>query len=193
MKHSLSLLLLLLSLGIYAQNNPSESKEAKAPKTNGYMNFLSYGQLIGSENDKETHVHSLHMEHNYQVSNRVALGVETGIDWFDISLLSIGPDVKLLVPQKGSSGFYLGGSIGHNFPLEDMNLEYTTVKDTKGGPFAGVKLGYVIHINGNFNLFMNVGYRYQAFSVIREDWWLRDVERSFKYNRFEVRVGMALF
>ncbi|WP_462318730.1 hypothetical protein [Marinilabilia sp.] len=193
MKRTLLLLLLVFSFGMYAQNNPSESEAAKAPKTNGYMNFLSYGQLIGSENDKDTHVHSLQMTHNYQVSNRVALGVETGIDWFDISLLSVGPNVKLLVPQKGNSGFYFGGSLGHVFPLEDMKLEYLTVKDTKGGPYAGAKLGYLLHINGKYNLFMSLGYRYQAFSIIREDWWLREVERSFKYNRFEVRVGLGLF
>ena len=193
MKRTITLLLLMLSLGMYAQNDPSVPGDTEVSKTNGYMNFLSYGQLIGSENDKKTHVHSLHMGHNFRVSNRVALGVVTGIDWFDISMLSVGPDVKLFLPQKGNNGIFLGGSLGHGFPLEDMKLEYMTVKDTKGGPFAGAKLGYIFHINGSFNLFMTAGYRYQAFSVIREDWWLREVERSIKYNRFEVRFGVALF
>lgn len=193
MKITFILILSLIPLFLYSQKeNDTRDSEAAAAQQ-GYMNFTSYGQLIGSENDKKTHISSFHMEHNYRVNEHLALGLITGIDWFEVTLAPVGPDIKLIIPQKNNSAFYAGGSAGHSYPLEEMELEYISITDTKGGTFANVQVGYIFPLKGNVRLFLSSGYRYQAFSFIREDWWLRKVERKITYNRFSIRIGAMLF
>jgi hypothetical protein len=133
------------------------------------------------------------MEHNYQFNKYLAVGLVTGIDWFDVALAPVGPDIKLILPQKNNRAFFAGGSVGHSFPLENMASEYMNVIDTKGGPFANAQLGYIFPLKRNIRLFMATGYCYQAFSFIREDWGLREVTRKTRYNRFSIRIGIMLF
>lgn len=192
MKKRFTLILLLIPFLLYSQKENDILEPGAATKEQGYVNFTSFGKLIGSENDKQTYISSFHIEHNYQVNKHFALGLITGIDWFDVALAPVGPNIKLILPQKNKSAFYAGGSAGHSFPLEEMELEYINITDTKGGTFTNIQIGYIIPLKGNVRLFMSSGYRYQVFSFIREDWWLREVERKTTYNRFSISLGVML-
>ncbi|MDK2842877.1 MAG: hypothetical protein PWQ17_2383 [Anaerophaga sp.] len=120
------------------------------------------------------------------------MGLITGVDWFDVTLVPVVPDIKL-IHQLKKTAFYAGGAVGHSFPLENMELENINVLDTKGGPFVNAHLAYMLSTSRKINFYVAVGYRYQSFSFIREDFFLSEVERKITYNRFSARIGVKLF
>jgi hypothetical protein len=192
MKNSFTLLLLLLPFLLYSQKATNTPNLEAATWQKGYTGFVSYGKLIGSESDEEPYVNSFHIEQNYRFNKYFAVGLITGTDWFDVTLLPVGADIKL-IHQLKKTAFYAGGSVGHSFPLENMELESINVHDTKGGPFVNAHLGYMLSSGRKIDFYVAVGYRYQSFSFIREDLLLTEVERKIIYNRFSAKIGVNLF
>jgi len=190
MKTNLSLCLLLIPFLTWSQNNVT----TEAPtKEKGYFNYTSIGSLIGSTGDDKTYITSLLMEHNYQFNKNFALGLVTGVEWFDVSVLPLGPNLKVLLPKQNQSAFYFGVSGGYAIALEDIELMEYEVVDTKGGAFINSEIGYVFPCKKDYNLFVAIGYRYHEFEFVRKDWQQHEVERKITYNRFSVRLGVRVF
>lgn len=190
MKKMFPIIILFVPLLLHSQNKENASF---SQASRGYFNLLSYGQYIGSQGDNKTTVTSVQMEHNYRLNNRVALGLVTGVEWYDVTLCPVGINFKWMFPGKNKIDFFAGGSFGYSIPLEEMEIEQFEVRDTQGGRFAGAELGTIIPFIKNTGLYAAAGFRYQTFMYIREDWLVREVEREITYNRFSVRVGVKLF
>lgn len=193
MKRYLALLLICLPFLMQAQKMDTPLPADKPHKPQGYLNFFSFGQYVGSKNDDKASVSSLQMEHNYRFNRYVAFGVVTGVDWYDIAVAPVGANLKLFLPGNDRHTFYAGGSVGHSVPLEEMELEQFQVIHTKGGRFVNAELGYIFPFIRSTKIYLALGYHYQSLSFTREDWWLREVERKVKYNRVAFRVGVKLF
>ncbi len=189
MRKKTLLLLLFIPMFIGAQNDTQSSPV----KARGYFNYTSIGSMIGSKNDEKTYITSLLMEHNYQLSNKAALGLVTGVEWLDVTVLPLGPNIKLLMPNKNQSSFFWGTSGGYAIALENMEFWDYEVTDTKGGAFFNTELGYIFPCKQHYNFFLAVGYRYHEFEFTRDDWYLKEVERKTTYNRFSIRVGVRVF
>ncbi|WP_291855805.1 hypothetical protein [Marinilabilia sp.] len=188
MKRFIILLILLGTLRLYAQN-----EKEFIPDENNFAVFASFGQLIGSSNDEKGNISSLQITPNFHIGKYLALGLTTGVEWYDVALLPVGPDIKLIFPLKEYGAVYFNGAVGHAFPLEEAKLEYVEVLKTKGGRFAHTHLGYIFPMKGKCKLFMALGYQYQSSSHVQEHWVYRELERKIKYNRFSVRIGLKLF
>ncbi|MBK3516331.1 hypothetical protein [Carboxylicivirga marina] len=189
MKQILLLFLWLIPMLALTQN---EAIEAPV-KSKGYYNYTSIGSLIGSKNDLKTYITSIIMEHNYQFNKHFSTGIVTGVEWFDVTVMPIGPNVKVLFPGEKQSSFYWGASGGYAIALEDMDFGNYEIIDTKGGTFFNSEIGYVFPTKQHFNLFIAIGYRYHEFAFVRSDWRLNEVERKTSYNRFSIRLGVRVF
>jgi hypothetical protein len=188
MKSKLTLLFLSLSFITIAQEQPTNSLKEK-----GYFNYTSIGSLIGSSNDVNTHIASFLMEHNYQIDKNLSVGVTTGLEWFDVLVLPLGANAKLLLPKKNQAAFFTGLSTGYAFALEDMEFMDIDVLDTKGGAFFNAEIGYLFPSKHQYNVFVAMGYRYHIFEFTRSDWMMTEVTRKTIYNRFSLRLGLRLF
>ncbi len=188
MKTNLTLLLLTITIVTVAQETISTS-----PKEKGYFNYTSIGLLIGSSGDTDTHITSFLMEHNYQTDKHFAIGLVTGLEWFDVMVLPIGANLKLILPKQKQSALWGGLSTGYAFALEEIEFMDFEVNDTKGGAFFNSEIGYNFPSLHKYNLFVAVGYRYHVFEFTRSDWVVTEVTRKITYNRFSVRLGLRLF
>ncbi|MCU4155796.1 hypothetical protein J1N10_07390 [Carboxylicivirga sp. A043] len=189
MRKKLSLLLLLIPILTWSQNNA----ELVPPKEKGYFNYTSIGSLIGSKNDDKTYITSLLMEHNYQFNNTIAAGLVTGVEWLDVTVMPLGPNVKVFIPNKNKSSFFWSTSGGYAIALEDMEFWEYEIIDTKGGAFFNTEFGYLFSSKRHYNFFIALGYRYHEFEFTRKDWYLNEVERKTTYNRLSVRIGVRVF
>jgi hypothetical protein len=189
MRTNLSLLLLFIPLLAWTQNET----ETSFTKEKGYFNYTSLGSLIGSTNDDKTYITSLLMEHNYQFNKNFALGVVTGVEWLDVIVMPLGPNLKFLFPNENQSKLFWGTSGGYAIALEDMEFLDYEIIDTRGGAFFNTELGYIFPGKQDFNFFFAIGYRYHEFEFVRKDWYLNEVDRKTTYNRFSIRVGVRLF
>ncbi|MGQ1787234.1 hypothetical protein [Saccharicrinis sp. GN24d3] len=181
MKKLLTLLFLVFTIASYSQD-----------KTNGYQNYTSYATLIGSEDDKKTFIHGFQMEHNYLFNPNFAFGLSTGIEWMDVKMATIGPNIKIILPKNNKQSFFVGASVGAAIALDDEKHEFMEISKTSGGRFVNCELGYVLPTQGSFTLYSAIGYRFQEYSYKIEDWWLRTVERNITYNRFVFKVGIVI-
>ncbi len=189
MKNIIAILLLLPTMWSYGQ----KKEEIVISDKKDYTIFTSFGQLIGSSADEKGSISSLRIASSLNIGEHLAIGLTTGMEWFDVALLPVGPDIKLFLPSKNKNTFFFQGAVGHSFPLEDVELEYFEVLETKGGMFAQTHLGYIFQMEGNWKLFMALGYQYQNSSHVQEHWIYQELERKIKYNRFSVRLGFKLF
>ncbi len=187
MQKLLFLPVLFMTLLCYSQENKSEGRSS------GYQNYTSYAKLIGSGEDHNTFIGSIQMENNYLFHHNFSFGLTMGIEWMDIDLATIGPNIKIILPGTKQQSFYAGLSLGRVIPLEDAKEEWLEVKKTEGDMFYNAELGYVLPTRSAFTLYMALGYRFQEFSYTIDNWWLQEVERSISYNRFTVRIGVRIF
>ena len=189
-KSFFSLTLLFLPLLIFSQTKKHNTSPVK---DKGYVNNTSLGVLIGSKGDYRPNITSFIMEHNYRLNKYFSAGLVTGIEWFDVTVAPIGPNVKLTIP-KINSNIYIGLSGGYAIALQELEtVEYYKINETNGGGFFNSDLGYNFPDMGGFNIFVSAGYRYHEFSFIREDWWLEEVERKTTYNRFSIKAGVRIY
>lgn len=189
MRTTITILLLISTFCSLAQ----EKEKTGIKDQKEYAIFTSFGQFIGSSGDEKGSISSFRIAPALKLGNHWAVGLTTGVEWFDVTLLPVGPDIKYFFPSKNNGGFFLQGSMGHSFPLEDANLEYAEILETNGGFFTNSHLGYVFPVKGNSKLFISVGYHYQVSGHVQEHWAYKELERKIKYNRFSVRIGMAIF
>ncbi len=180
-------LFLLISLISYAQESFENIK------SKGYQNYTSYTQMIGSQKDHNTYINAIEMDHNYLLSKNFAFGVSTGIEWMDINMVSIGPNIKMSLPGFNKKSVFVSASYGAVIPLEKVKNEWYETSNTKGKHFFNSELGYIFPANGSVAFFIAMGYRYQSYSYTRNDWWRTSIDRQVKYNRFILKLGIRLF
>ncbi len=181
-------LIFICLIFIYTSVSAQETKEETY--TRKYQNYTSYALLIGSQKDDNTYIHAIQMDHNYLATKNFAVGLETGIQWMDINMATIGPNIKLILPCKNKQSLYTSVSYGSVIPLKKETDDWYTIKKTNGEHFLNTELGYTFPTRNCTAFFMALGYRYQAYSFTREDWWLNSVERKITYNRFVIKVGL---
>jgi len=190
MKLRTTFLFILIPILIYAREK-NESTSKKWDK--GYCNFTSYGYLIGSGEDEKTFVPSLHMENNYRFNKNFAFGLYTGIDWLDFIVAPIGPNLKILFPDRhNKTSFFVGGAIGGSIALQDKKLKNYDVTDTRGGRFANIEIGVTLYDQSKLGVFVAGGYRHQQISYTRNDWRLNQIDKTITYNRFVFRIGVRI-
>ncbi|MCW3788674.1 hypothetical protein [Plebeiibacterium sediminum] len=187
MKNLLLLSLIVISAVTYGQEQAENKFNIK------YQNYTAYTQMIGSQKDHNAVINSIQMEHNFLLNKTFAFGLSTGIEWMDIKMASVGPNLKIFIPAFNQQSLYIGGSYGAVIPLEDEKEEWIEVLDTKGKHFFNAEAGYIFPSKSAMAFYIAMGYRYQKYSYTRTDWWRNNVERNIEYNRFILKLGIRLF
>jgi hypothetical protein len=80
---------------------------------------------------------------------------------------------------------------GYSVSLEKPDME--GIQKATGGMLAGAEIGLLIPVNSGSSVAVAMGYRYNVLHYELEDWWVGHYEREETYNRFSVRVGIALY
>jgi hypothetical protein len=162
---------------------------ATAQKT-GYVNFTTFGILAGTSADDKPAPLSILMEHQYRFSCGLAPGITTGIEQLHENLLPLAVNLKWMLPA-GKCEFFMAGLVGYSVSLEKPDME--GIKKATGGMLAGTEIGLLIPVNGGSSVVLAMGYRYNVLHYELEDWWVGRYEREETYNRFSIRVGIALY
>jgi hypothetical protein len=155
----------------------------------GYMNFTSFGVLVGSTVDQKSAPFSAIMEHNYRFNKYLAVGGFLGFEQLNENVLPIGSDLKVFFPA-GRTDFFMSCSGGYSISLEKP--DETGMKKATGGMMAATEAGIIIPVSQGSALTLAIGYRYNVLNYNLND-WRGDYTRNTTYNRLMIRFGISVF
>ena len=156
----------------------------------GYMNITSLGVLIGSTDDTKTAPFSAIMEHNYRFNKNIALGGFHGFEQLNENLMPVGLNLKVMWPA-GRSDFFIAFNGGYSISLERPEEQF--MEKASGGVLAGTEAGLFVPVSRNSALVIAFGYRYNELNYRLNDDWFGNTDRHITYNRFSIRLGMAVW
>jgi len=156
----------------------------------GYMSILSFGILAGTSADENPAPLSVITEHHYRFNKNISLGGMTGIEQINENTLPAAVNLKLFVPA-GACDFFISGLGGYSLSLEKPKV--VGIQKATGGFMAGAEIGLFIRVNGGSSVVIALGYRYNELNYKLEDWWIGNYERKITYNRFAIRIGIAIY
>jgi|WetSurSiteA1Bulk_404760.scaffolds.fasta_scaffold00127_11 hypothetical protein len=159
-------------------------------QSSGYLNLTTLGILAGTSADDNPAPFSFVMEHNYRFKNRLAPGILTGFEQLNENVMPLALNLKYFLPAR-KCDFFLACLGGYSVSLEKPS--YEGIQKAKGGFLAGTEMGFLIHVNSGSSVVLAIGYRYNELNYTLEDLWLGTYERKITYNRFSVRMGIALY
>jgi len=164
--------------------------EGKKIPTRGYMNFTSFGVLIGSSDDEKTAPFSAIMENDYRLNKTLAPGAFLGFEQLNENVLPVGLNMKFFFPANQTDLFvciYGGYSISLEKPDE------VGMKKATGGILAGGETGIMIPVSSGSAITLAIGYRYNELNYQLNDWWRGDYTKKRTFNRFVIRIGISVF
>jgi hypothetical protein len=173
----LCLSFLLISSAVMAQNH-------------GYMSILSFGILAGTSADENPAPLSVLTEHHYRFNKTISLGALTGIEQLNENTMPAAVNLKLFLPA-GACDFFLDGSVGYSVSLEKPTA--VGILKATGGFMTGAETGLFIRVNSGSSVVIALGYRYNELNYELEDWWIGNYERKITFNRFSIRIGIAIY
>ena len=160
-----------------------------AAQHKGYMNFTTIGILAGTSADENPAPVSAVMDHHYRFSNLLAPGITLGIEQLNENTMPLALNCKMFLPANRCE-FFAAFMGGYSVPLEKP--DYEGIEKAHGGALAGAEIGLTIAVNSGASIVVGFGYRYSALNYSLNDWWVGAYERKITYNRFSVRMGVAI-
>jgi len=159
-------------------------------KKSGYMNFTTFGTLVGTSDDQKTAPFSVIMEHNYRFTEFTAVGAFIGFEQLNENLFPVGLNVKILFPAARSD-LFISFLFGYSVSLEKPQEQFVT--KATGGALAGIETGIMISVSQGSAITLAIGYRYNELRYRLEDWARGDYKRNLTFNRLSLRIGIAVF
>jgi hypothetical protein len=167
--------------------------DKRAIKTKGYINFTSFGALVGSTSNDLRAPFSFLMEHSYRIIPNLAVGAVIGVEMLNEATIPVGGNIKFMYPIDGGSTFFIAGTYAYSVSAEDATDPVYEITNSYGGKLANAELGLIFPSYGHLSFFVAAGYRYNELSYTRSDWYLQEVDRKIYYNRISLRVGVAFY
>jgi len=165
-------------------------------KTQGYFIQVSASILTGKNDLGNTTSHSFHLSNGYQFKNGLGVGIGTGLEEMDITLIPLYADVRYY-PLKTRISPYAVLKTGYGFAASDKDLEreiYYGPVDSKGGYLFNATAGISLYTWQRLAINIGVGYRYQKITISQEQYWWggpSTKETVTHFNRFEIQVGFT--
>jgi hypothetical protein len=165
-------------------------------KTNGYFIHLSASILTGENKLGNTTSHSFHLSNGYQFKNGLGVGIGSGLEEMDITIIPLYADVRYY-PLKTRISPYALLKVGYGFAASDKDLErdfYYTPVDSKGGFLFNAVAGVSLYTWQRFAINIGVGYRYQKITISQEQYWWGGAitkETVTHFNRIELQLGFT--
>jgi hypothetical protein len=142
----------------------------------------------------------------YQLNKHFSVGLGTGVEAYQVSLLPIFGDFRYYFHNDRFTPF-INIKAGYAFPLENSKDQtYNVEMKSKGGLMGGVELGYVRSLSDETKFTFSIGYRYQHLvqtSVISQfintgditggNYFNVDRKISSELNRIVVSIGIRFW
>jgi len=166
------------------------------PKDKGYYIQFSSSMLAGKNDFGEVYTTSFQLSNGYQFSNGLSVGVGSGIENFDISLLPVYADISFFpFNWRISPSAYI--RTGYSFALaQDEMIYYDSYygngSDYKGGFMFNAGFGLTMYTWQRAAVSIGVGYLFQRISFKRNFyWWNLPYSNEYitDFNRFELKLG----
>ncbi len=166
-------------------------------KTNGYFIHLSAGILTGKSELGNRTGKSLHLSSGYQFKNGLAIGIGSGLEEMEITIIPLYADIRFY-PLKTRISPYALLKTGYGFAGSDKDLEhefyYNTPVDSRGGLLFNAVAGIALYTWQRAAVTIGVGYRYQKITFSQDQYWwggLSTKEIITHFNRLELQLGFT--
>lgn len=170
----------------------TEYKKKSLVKEKGYVNYTSFGALVGSSSNSKTAPFSLITEHGYRFNKYIAIGGLIGYELIGEATMPLAVNLKAYLPVKNTN-LFLGLSVGYSFSLEGPSDFMVLYEDFSGGIMINIETGIIIPVSEFMGFFMAIGYRYNKMNYERNDPWVGDVDGVVHYKRISLRVGINFY
>jgi hypothetical protein len=180
------------SLLVIAQEQVINSLSQAKQKTGiHYQGYLTAGYLIGSSKNLQEAPLSLLTEHNLGVGPFFSVGLTTGLEMINESIIPMGGNLKAFVPLASGDKLFFGASGGYSLSLEKPYDPYDQIIDNMGGSFFNAEFGYIFSSTRKAPLLIAIGYRYAEMHYKLNYWWYDEISEDMYFNRFSVRFGIC--
>ncbi len=165
------------------------------PDKHGYYLRLSASYLAGHTTSGKEGNMSLQLINGYQFRNGLSVGIGTGIEKLDVSLIPVYADLRYH-PFKTRVSPFIWVSSGYGFPCSSRGDEnyypYNSYGDTKGGIMFSAGSGIAIYSWEKCAATMGIGYRYQRIKSEINNIWNNESSRELitGFNRIELQFGI---
>ncbi len=186
------------SIFVYNQSDVDKTeqlpkvKKRNTIKVKGYVNYTSFGALVGSSSNSKTAPFSLLTEHGYRFNTYLAVGGVIGYELLSEATMPLALNIKTYYPVKNNNLFF-GLSGGYSFSLEDPSDFFVAYDDFSGGPMANAELGIILPFSEIGAFFVAIGFRYNKMNYTRYDYWLGDIDGVVNYKRLSIRLGISFY
>jgi hypothetical protein len=163
-------------------------------KTQGYIIQLSAGILTGKNELGNTTGYSFHLSNGYQFKNGLGVGIGSGLEKMEITIIPLYADVRYY-PLKTRISPYAWLKTGYGFAASDKYSGrdfYYTPADSKGGFLFNAVAGIALFTWQRTAVNIGVGYRYQKITISQEQYWWglpSTKEIVTQFNRMELQLG----
>jgi hypothetical protein len=175
---------------------PAKDPVKEYHKTAGYFIQLSASILKGKNDLGNTTSHSFHLSNGFQFKNGLGVGIGSGLEEMEITIIPLYADVRYY-PVKTRISPYAVLKTGYGFAASDKDLErdffYTPV-DSRGGFLFSAVAGISLYTWQRLGVNIGVGYRYQKITISQEQYWWggpTTKETVTHFNRFELQLGFT--
>lgn len=169
------LLLSITVVGVKAQNSYGERK-------------ISFATTIGTEfpmNTPATTPFTWQMLGYYNLTDRWAVGVGTGLSFYEKMLIPLYGNIKFQIGRERKFTPYLECAIGYSFaPASDAN----------GGGFLNPSIGVQYPLKNKMKLQLALGYTGQEFERRKkqaDSYFQKEFAEKLCYNSISFRVGLC--
>jgi hypothetical protein len=175
---------------------PAKDPVKEYHKTAGYFIQLSASILKGKNDLGNITSHSFHLSNGFQFKNGLGVGIGSGLEEMEITIIPLYADVRYY-PVKTRISPYAVLKTGYGFAASDKDLErdfYYTPVDSKGGFLFNAVAGISLYTWQRLGVNIGVGYRYQKITISQEQYWWggpSTKETVTHFNRFELQLGFT--
>ncbi|MCH7535230.1 MAG: hypothetical protein IH948_05725 [Bacteroidetes bacterium] len=169
---------------------PSKIEKQLQHKEKGYYGIISLAPMHGYDNlGSGIKSFSIHFINGYQINERWALGIGTGIDFYYGSFYPIFLH-STFSSHKGSFSPFISSKLGYISPTWNNYVD-DKIKSRYGGIMGEFGLGIKKYFSDKGAFVASIGYRYQETKSYNNGWWEWDPAiTSHYYHRVVVRVGV---
>ncbi|MGD2035154.1 MAG: hypothetical protein PVF73_08880 [Bacteroidales bacterium] len=168
------------------------TRDKNMVKEKGYVNYISFGALVGASSNSETAPFSAITEHGYRFNRYFAAGALIGYELLSEATMPLALNLKAYYPVKNTNLFF-GLSGGYSFSLEGPGDFMVAYDDFSGGVMTNLEAGIIFPFSGMSAFFVAVGFRYNKINYTRTDPYVGDVDGVVHYKRLSIRVGINLY
>ena len=164
-------------------------------KTEGYYIQLSASVLIGKDSTGMLSSNSFHFSNGYQFRNGIVVGIGTGLEKMDVTIVPLYVDFRYY-PLSTRISPYAWIKSGYGFTTTDKPYSNTNYSEpwgeSEGGFLFSAGAGIALFTWQRAAINIGVGYRYQKISLSRDEYWwggnsVRETVTQF--NRLELQLG----